>query len=78
MVTRKQYTKECKSDAINLVLDQKHTTTEVSRSLEINAACYNQLSLQQFFSARDEAINILCLSMLSIPAPPEISCYIKP
>ena len=37
MVTRKQYTKEYKLDAISLVLDQGHTTTEVSRSLEINA-----------------------------------------
>lgn len=37
MVTRKQYTKEFKLDAISLVLDQGHTTTEVSRILEINA-----------------------------------------
>lgn len=37
MVTRKQYTKEYKLDAISLVLNQGHTTTEVSRSLEINA-----------------------------------------
>ena len=35
MVTRKQYTKEFKLDAISLVLDQGHTTTEVSRNLEI-------------------------------------------
>lgn len=37
MVTRKQYTKEYKLDAVSLVLDQGHTTAEVSRSLEINA-----------------------------------------
>lgn len=37
MVTRKQYTREFKLDAISLVLNQGHTTTEVSRSLEINA-----------------------------------------
>ena len=37
MVTRKQYTKEHKLDAVSLVLDQGHTTAEVSRSLEINA-----------------------------------------
>ncbi len=37
METRKQYTKEFKLDAISLVLNQEHTTTEVSRSLEINA-----------------------------------------
>ncbi len=37
MVTRKQYTKEFKLDAISLVLDQGHTTSKVSRSLEINA-----------------------------------------
>ena len=37
MVTRKQYTKEFKLDAISLVLEQGHTTSEVSRSLEINA-----------------------------------------
>jgi transposase-like protein len=36
MVTRKQYTKEYKVDAISLVLEQGHTTSEVSRSLEIN------------------------------------------
>ena len=36
MVTRKQYTKEYKLDAISLVLEQGHTTLEVSRSLEIN------------------------------------------
>ncbi|SEF71877.1 transposase [Nitrosomonas ureae] len=39
MVTRKQYTKKYKFDAINLVLDQGHTTAEVSRSLEINTIC---------------------------------------
>ena len=37
MITRKQYTKEYKLDAISLVLDQGHMTSEVSRSLEINA-----------------------------------------
>ncbi len=37
METRKQYTKEYKLDAISLVVDQGHSTTEVSRSLEINA-----------------------------------------
>ncbi len=37
MVTRKQYTKEYKLDAISLVLEQGHTTSEVSRSLRINA-----------------------------------------
>ena len=35
MVTRKQYTKEFKLDAISLVLDQGHTTSEVSRNLGI-------------------------------------------
>lgn len=35
MVTKKQYTKEFKLDAISLVLDQGHTTSEVSRNLEI-------------------------------------------
>ena len=35
MVTRKQYTKEFKLDAISLVLNQDHTTSEVSRNLEI-------------------------------------------
>lgn len=38
MESRKRYTKEYKLDAISLVLDQGHTTTEVSRSLEINAS----------------------------------------
>lgn len=37
MVTRRQYTKEYKLDAISLVLDQGHTPSEVSRSLGINA-----------------------------------------
>ena len=37
MVTRKQYTKEFKLDAISLVLDQGYTKTEAARSLEINA-----------------------------------------
>lgn len=37
MVTRKQYTKEFKLDVISWVLNQGHTTTEASRSLEINA-----------------------------------------
>lgn len=37
MIARKQYTKEYKLDAISLVLEQGHTLTEVSRSLEINA-----------------------------------------
>ncbi|PTQ76165.1 transposase [Nitrosomonas ureae] len=36
-VKRKQYTKEYKLDAVSLVLDQGHTTSEVSRSLEISA-----------------------------------------
>ncbi len=37
METRKHYTKEFKLDAISLVLEQDHTPSEVSRSLEINA-----------------------------------------
>jgi len=37
MTARKHYTKEFKLDAVSLVLDQGHTTSEVSRSLEINA-----------------------------------------
>ncbi len=37
MIERKQYTKEFKLDAISLVLEQGHTASEVSRSLEINA-----------------------------------------
>ena len=37
MVTRKQYTKEFKLDAISLVLDQGYTIAEAARSLEINA-----------------------------------------
>ncbi|SEG13909.1 transposase [Nitrosomonas ureae] len=37
MTARKQYTKELKLDAVGLVLDQDHTTSEVSRSLEISA-----------------------------------------
>ena len=37
MVTRKQYTKEFKLDAISLVLHHGHTTTEVSRNLEITS-----------------------------------------
>ena len=37
MVTRKQYTKEFKLDAISLVLDQGFTIAEAARSLEINA-----------------------------------------
>ena len=37
MLTRKQYTKEFKLDAISLVLDQGYTTSEVSRNLEITA-----------------------------------------
>ncbi|SNX59458.1 transposase [Nitrosomonas ureae] len=37
MMTRKQYTKEYKLDAVSLVLDQGHTTSEVSQSLEISA-----------------------------------------
>ena len=36
MVTRKQYPKEFKLDAISLVLEQGHTPSEVFRSLEIN------------------------------------------
>ena len=42
MVTRKQYTKELKLDAINLVLDQGYTITEAVRSLEINAKVIHQ------------------------------------
>ena len=38
MVARKHYTKEFRSDAISLVLDQGYTATEVSRNLEINAS----------------------------------------
>lgn len=37
MVTRKQYTKEFKLDAISLVLDQGYTRAEAARGLEINA-----------------------------------------
>ena len=37
MVTRKQYTKEFKLDAISLVVDQGYTRAEAARSLEINA-----------------------------------------
>jgi len=37
MVTRKQYTKEFKLDAVSLVLDQGFTIAEAARSLEINA-----------------------------------------
>jgi transposase len=37
MVTRKQYTKEFKLDAISLILDLGYTITEAARSLEINA-----------------------------------------
>jgi transposase len=37
MVTKKQYTKEYKLDAISLVLDQSYTVSEAARSLEINA-----------------------------------------
>lgn len=37
MRTRKQYTKEFKLDAVNLVLDQEYPITEAARSLEINA-----------------------------------------
>ena len=37
MITRRQYTKEFKLAAISLVLNQGRTTTEVSRSQEINA-----------------------------------------
>jgi len=37
METRKQYTKEFKLDAINLVLDQGFTIAEAARSLEIRA-----------------------------------------
>ncbi|PTN13194.1 transposase [Nitrosomonas aestuarii] len=36
MVTRKQYTKEFKLDAISLVQDQGFTIAEAARSLEIN------------------------------------------
>jgi len=38
MTVRKQYTKEFKLDAINLVLNQGYTAPEVSRNLEINAS----------------------------------------
>ena len=37
MVTKKQYTKEFKLDAVSLVLDQGYTVAEAARSLEINA-----------------------------------------
>lgn len=37
MVTRKQYTKEFKLDAISLVLEQEFTIAEAARSLEITA-----------------------------------------
>ena len=37
MVTRKQYTKEFKLDAISLVVDQGYTRAEAARSMEINA-----------------------------------------
>ena len=37
MITRKQYTKEFKSDAISLVQNQGFTIAEAARSLEINA-----------------------------------------
>ena len=37
MVTKKQYTKEFKLDAVSLVLDQGYKVAEAARSLEINA-----------------------------------------
>ena len=37
MSTRKQYTKEFKLDAINLVLEQGYSRAEAARSLDINA-----------------------------------------
>lgn len=37
MVTKKQYTKEFKLDAVSLVLDQGYSVAEAARSLEINA-----------------------------------------
>lgn len=37
MVTRKQYTKEFKLDAISLVLEQGFTIADAARSLEITA-----------------------------------------
>ena len=37
MVSKRQYTKEYKLDAISLVLDQGYTASEAARSLEINA-----------------------------------------
>lgn len=36
MVTKKQYTKEFKLDAVSLVLDQGYTAAEAARNLEIN------------------------------------------
>lgn len=37
MITRKQYSKEFKLDAISLVLEQGYSRAEAARSLEINA-----------------------------------------
>ncbi|SER76679.1 Transposase [Nitrosomonas sp. Nm51] len=37
MVTRKQYSKEFKLDAISLALDQGYTIAEAARSLELRA-----------------------------------------
>ena len=36
MKARKKHLKECKLDAISLVLDQQYTRAEAARSLEIN------------------------------------------
>jgi len=37
MITRKNYPKEFKLDAVSLVLDQGYTRAEAARSLDINA-----------------------------------------
>ncbi|SEG08353.1 transposase [Nitrosomonas ureae] len=47
MTAKKQYTKELKLDAVGLVLDQGHTTSEVSRSLEISVNQHAKITTYQ-------------------------------
>jgi transposase len=45
MTNKKKYFKECKRDAINLVLEHNYTRAAAARSLDINANVLSRWSL---------------------------------
>ena len=55
MVTRKQYTKELKLDAISLVVDQGFTIAEAARSLGIRANLLGRCIWESHADANDQA-----------------------